>query len=338
MLTRRAVLAGTAVLAAPAVRAQNLEPVSIGLLRLASSGAVFIAQEKGYFREAGLQVELKPFTAAQQVPTAVTAGDADFGVTGLTAGFYNLAGRGALRIIAGQSREAPGFQLNAYMVTHAAYDAGFRTLRDFPGKRVAITTAGSTFHYSLGILARKYNFDIARVTMVQLQTLPNMAAAFKGGQVEAVLAPVTLARQLESENAGRILGWVGDETPWQLGALFTSPAMITNRRATAERFLRGYLRGCADYNRAFNQRNAQGGEVQGEGYADLIAILSRVLSQPANLVAVGLPFVDPQGRLDVQDIYDQVAFWQSANLARDVDARAIVDLSFIQGHINVPRG
>ncbi len=111
MLTRRAAILGTAgaVLAAPVVRAQA-ERVSIGLLRLASSGAVFIAQEKGYFREAGLEVELKPFTAAQQVPTAVTAGDADFGVTGLTAGFYNLAGRGALRMIAGQSREAPGFQ------------------------------------------------------------------------------------------------------------------------------------------------------------------------------------------------------------------------------------
>ena len=30
----------------------------------------------------------------------------------------------------------------------------------------------------------------------------------------------------------------GDETPWQLGALFTSPKMIESRKATVERFVR----------------------------------------------------------------------------------------------------
>lgn len=312
--------------------------VSIGVLRLSSSGPIFIADARGYFRAEGLEPELKFFTAAQQVPVAVTSGDAEFGVTGLTAGFFNLAGRGALRIIASQSREEPGYQLVAYMVTNQAYANGLTSLRDLPGRRIGITTVGSTFHYSLGLLARKYNFDLARVTMVPLQQLPNMAAAFKGGQVDAILSPVTLARQLEAENAGRIIGWVGDETPWQLGALFTSPRMIEQRRPVVEAFVRAYLRGAADYNRAFNQRDAAGREVQGEGYREMIEILARVLQQPADRVAEGLPFVDPQGRLNVQDIHDQVAFWQATGQAsRDVDARAIIDLSFVQGHFNLPR-
>ena len=113
--------------------AQKLEKVTVGALALSSSGAVFIARDKGYFKEQGLDVETRIFTAAQQVPVAVTSGDVDFGVTGLTAGFYNLAGRGALKIIAAQSREAPGFQLVAYMVTKKAYDAGFTSLKDFGG-------------------------------------------------------------------------------------------------------------------------------------------------------------------------------------------------------------
>jgi NitT/TauT family transport system substrate-binding protein len=312
--------------------------ISVGVLRLSSSGPVFIADARGYFREQGLEVALTFFTAAQQVPVAVTSGDAEFGVTGLTAGFFNLAGRGALRIIASQSREEPGFPLVAYMATNQAYEGGLRSLRDLAGRRIGITTVGSTFHYSLGLLARKYDFDLARVTMVPLQQLPNMAAAFKGGQVDAILAPATLARQLEAEHAGRVLGWVGDETPWQLGALFTSPRMIEQRREVVQRFVRAYLRGCADYNRAFNQRNAAGQVVQGEGYADALAILARVLQQPPALVADGLPFVDAGGRLNVQDIYDQVSFWQTNGQAsRDVDARAIVDLSFVDGHFNVPR-
>ena len=321
------------------VVAQTLEKVSIGVLKLASSGPLFIAMARGHFRAQGLEVEPKYFTAAAQVPVAVTSGDADFGVTGLTAGFYNLAGRGALKMIAGQSREEPGFQLNAYMATAKAWEEGLRDLKGYAGKRVAITTAGSTFHYSLGLLARKYGFDMASVTMVALQQLPAMAAAFKGNQVEGIVIPVTLARQLEAEAGGRILGWVGDETPWQLGALFTSPRAIEQRRATVEKFTRAWAMGCADYHAAFNARDAQGRAVKGAGYDELLDVLARAVEQPAARVADGLPFVDPQARLDVGDIHSQVAFWAAEKQLRgEVDARAIVDTSFVAGHFNIPRG
>jgi NitT/TauT family transport system substrate-binding protein len=315
--------------------AQQLQKVSVGLLRLSSSGAVFIAKEKGYFREQGLDADLKIMTAAQQVPVAVTSGDADFGVTGLTAGFFNLAGRGALKIIGAQSREEKGYQLNAYMVTNKAAEGGFNSLKEFTGKRLAVTTTGSTFHYSIGILAAKYGFDVKSVTLVPLQSLPNMAAAFKGGQVDATIAPVTVARQLEAEGAGKIIGWVGDETPWQLGALFTSPKMIAEKRAVAEKFVRAYIKGAHDYHVAFNARD-KGQEIRGPGYDEAIAILAKTLEQPADRVRVGLPYVDPEARLNVADVYNQVEFWQSQGLVdRNVDAKAILDLSFVKGHFNL---
>jgi len=74
-----------------------------------SSAPVFIAQDKGYFREAGLDVELKFFDAAQPIAVATTSGDVDFGITAFTAGLYNLAGRGTLKVIGGMSREKAGY-------------------------------------------------------------------------------------------------------------------------------------------------------------------------------------------------------------------------------------
>ena len=329
-------LAALCLVAVPAA-AQKLQKVSLGALRLSSSGAVFIAMDKGYFREQGLDVELKIFTAAQQVPVAVTSGDVDLGVTGLTAGFYNLAGKGALKIIASQSREAPGYELVSYMVTNKAYEAGFRSVKDFPGHRVATTTTGSTFHYSLGLLAQKYKFDVKSITLVALQTLPNMSAAFKGATVDATLAPVTTTRALEAAGAGKVLGWVGDETPWQLGALFTSPRMIAEHRPVVEKFIRAYVKGARDYHLAFNARD-KGKPVRGPGYDEAIAVLSKVLEQPPERVRDGLPYVDPDGRLDVGDIYNQVAFWQSQGLVdRSVEAGAVLDLSFVKGHFNLPK-
>jgi len=315
----------------------SAQKISIGVLRLASSGAIFIAHDKGYFAAEGLETDIKPFTAAQQVPLAVTSGDVDFGVTGLTAGFFNLAGKGALKIIAAQSREEPAFHLVGYMVSNVAYERGFHSLQEFPGKRVGITTVGSTLEYSLGLLARKYRFDIKSVTLVPLQSLPNMAAAFKGGQVDAILAPANVARQLEADKAGRVLGWVGDETPWQLGALFTSPRMIETRRPVVGKFIRAYLRATADYNRAFNSKDAAGKLMKSPGYDELLAILAKWVQQPPERVAEALPFVDAGGRLNVGDIYEQVAFWQrQGQVDPSVDAKTILDLSWVAGHYNLP--
>src|ERR1700704_4180992 len=91
----RAALMGLLAWSAAAT-AQADEPMKarIGVLRLSSSAPVFIAQDKGYFREAGLDVELKFFDAAQPIAVATTSGDVDFGITAFTAGLYNLAGKG----------------------------------------------------------------------------------------------------------------------------------------------------------------------------------------------------------------------------------------------------
>jgi NitT/TauT family transport system substrate-binding protein len=330
-------LLGLAALLLPgAVQAQT--KVSVGALRLTSSGPIFIALDKGYFREQGLDVELKLFTAAAQPPLAVVSGDVDFAVTGLTASFYNLAAKGGVKIIGAQSREEPGFNLVAYMVTNDAYAKGFHALKDFAGKSVATTTTGSTFHYSLGKLAQKYGFDINSVVLRQLNALPAMQAAFKGGQVDATLIPVNGARQLEKEGTGRILGWVGDETPWQLGALFTSPRNIVERRPVVEAFVRAYQKAATAYHKAFNARDASGKIVRGEGFDDMMRIMAAAMQQPAELLEVGLPYVDPKGRLLVDDIYNQLAFWQSVNLVdKGAKAKDMLDLTFIQGHFNVPK-
>ena len=83
----RLVLAGLLALSATGIaRADDVLKARIGVLRLSSSAPVFIAQDKGYFRDAGLDIELKFFDAAQPIAVATTSGDIDFGITAFTAG------------------------------------------------------------------------------------------------------------------------------------------------------------------------------------------------------------------------------------------------------------
>ena len=65
-MIRKTVLAALAMLAMSAA-ASAQEKVSIAALRFVSSAPIFIAQEKGYFKDAGLEIEFKYFQAAQQI-------------------------------------------------------------------------------------------------------------------------------------------------------------------------------------------------------------------------------------------------------------------------------
>ncbi len=217
------------VVASSSGRCDELLKAKVGVLRLSSSAPVFIAQDKGYFREAGLEIELKFFDAAQPIAVATTSGDIDFGITAFTAGLYNLAGKGTLKVIGGMSREKAGYPLIGYFASNNAYAAGLKTPKDLAGKRIAVTQVGSSFHYSLGLLADKYGFKLSDIKVLPLQSLSNAAAALKGETVDAALLPASTARTLMDADGAKLLGWVGDETPWQLGALFASPKTLADK-------------------------------------------------------------------------------------------------------------
>jgi NitT/TauT family transport system substrate-binding protein len=303
------------------------ETLRVGVLRLASSGPVFIAAERGYYAAEGLEVELRFFDAAQPVAVATVAGDVDIGITGLTAGFYNLAGKGALHIIGAQSREEPGYHLIAYVASNQAFEHGLKTLRDLPGHAVAITQVGSTFHYSAGLIAQKLGFALSSLKLVPLQSMGNMAAAIKGNQVDAALIPGTVALPMVARGEAHALGWVGDETPWQLGAIFAGRAAVEHRASLA-RFLAAYRRGGHDFYDAFLTKDASGRQRQSDQAEALLAIIAKYAGQPPDQLRNGIPYIDPDATLLVDDIYRQVAWYQSEGLVdRSVDAAGILDLS-----------
>ena len=59
-------------LATPAISMNK--KIKVGALRFTSHSASFIAYERGYFEEAGLDVEFKFFQAAQPMAVAIASG------------------------------------------------------------------------------------------------------------------------------------------------------------------------------------------------------------------------------------------------------------------------
>jgi NitT/TauT family transport system substrate-binding protein len=319
-----------ALAASPDARADEPLKAKIGVLRLSSSAPVFIAQDKGYFREAGLDIELKFFDAAQPIAVATTSGDVDFGVTAFTAGLYNLAGKGTLKVIGGMSREKAGFPLIGYFASNNAFAAGLKTPKDLAGKRVAVTQVGSSFHYSLGLLADKYGFKLADVKVLPLQSLSNAAAALKGETVDAALLPVSTARTLIDAGGAKLLGWAGDETPWQLGAVFASTKTLADKPLVTK--LLGVLaRADREHHDVILASVADGKAPINETTKPLLEIIAKYTNLPVEQVVGNCAYIDPDGKLDVRNVGNQIGWLQEQGFVdKGFDVDTIIAKDYVK--------
>jgi NitT/TauT family transport system substrate-binding protein len=327
----RLALAGLLALTVSATaRAEDVLKAKVGVLRLSSSAPVFIAQDKGYFREAGLEIELKFFDAAQPIAVATTSGDIDFGITAFTSGLYNLAGKGTLKVIGGMSREKAGYHLIGYFASNNAYAAGLKTPKDLAGKRIAVTQVGSTFHYSLGLLADKYGLKLAEMKVLPLQSLSNAAAALKGGTVDAALLPASTARKLMDDGGAKLLGWVGDETPWQIGAVFASPKTLTDK-PLATKLLAALARADREYHDVILASVKDGNAEVNDKTKPLLEIIAKYTNLPVEQVVGNCAYIDPDGKLDVKNVGNQIEWLQEQGFVdKGFNVDAIVAKEYVK--------
>ena len=308
--------------AAPA----RAETIKIGLLKTTSSAVAVIAIKRGYFAAEGLDAQLVPFDAAEPVAVAVTSGDIDFGITGLTAGLYALGSQ--LRIISGHLQEHPGFHANAIVASNKAYDAGLKTVKDLAGHSVGVTQIGSSLHYSVALVAEKSGIALDSLRIVPLQSNANVASAVSGGQVDAAATLGNFASPAIARGAVKLLAWAGDIAPWQFGALITSAKEADQQPDRVKRFLAAMHKGQHDYHDAFT---APDGTRQDEADAAAIfAILADYLGQTREQMEPALAYVDGQGRLDVKDVLHQIDWYRAHGFLKNaVDGATLIDKRFV---------
>lgn len=319
-------------LALVAATARGGEPIKIGIVKTLAVGPIFVAQERGYFAAEGLDAELVYIDAAEPIAVAAASGAIDFGVTGLSAGFYSLAAQGALKMIAAGNREMPGFKNAGYLASNRAWDGGLTSLGGLAGHAVAVTQRGGMLDYDLALAIEHYKLDPASVRILALQSNPNMSSAIAGGQTDAAVFPVTPAMVILGKGQAKLLGWVGDMVPYgQANAAFTSTKTANDRHDTVAHFLAAYRKGARDYHDAF--AGADETRRDGPTAPAILDILHKYTGQTVEQIDQAIPWVDADARLDVSDIAHQIAWFHDqgevkaeAKLANVVDARYVVPL------------
>jgi len=308
--------------------AAELTKIKIGVLKVSACGPVFIAKEKGYFAKEGLDAELLSFDAPTVVSQGVMAGDLDFGLAAVSAGFFNTASQGAMRVIAGDGDESPGFRGLVAIASNQAYDAGVKSLKDLAGHSFAITAAGTIQQYDLGVIAKKYGFDYASLRMLPLGSFPNMVSAVVGGSADAAFPGVTPARQALAGAKVHNLAWLGDELSMQIAVVTTTAKHADQDPDLVKRFLAVFRMGLKDYHDAFTGPDERPHD--GPGAAEDYAIIAKHTEVPLETMKLGLIHLDAEGRLNVADVMNQIAWYKSQGMVKpEVDGAKIIDKRYV---------
>lgn len=296
--------------------------VEIGLLKLTSSAPLFIALEKGFFEDEGLDAKAKWFEAAQPISVATAGGDVQVGATGITASLYNMVASGEkLVIVADKGREQEGYSSSALLVPN---DSTVATIKDLKGKKIGITQTGSTYHYMVGRLLEVHGLTTDDVELVPLNSIPGLMETLESKQVDAILLNEPNVSRVVSEGYGKVISHVGEEIEYQTSGIFFSKDFAANTDA-ATKFLKAYAKATRYYYDAVLNK-VDGEIVPGENYEEVVKIIAKYTDQEEELIKKGLPYMDRDGKLLASDIQTQIDWYTKHKLIDgSIDSAEIVN-------------
>jgi NitT/TauT family transport system substrate-binding protein len=249
---RRRLLQGGAAAAAlglagmPFARAQGAPKLRIGYWPVAAGLPFFAAIEKGYFKEAGLDVEPLKFAGAQQVMEAMLAGRSD--------GSSN--GTGSANLAIGEIAQPGLFKIfctNPSNATHVleefivAKDSPVKVMADLKGKRVASGPGIQNVTLAKTMLERS---GAGTMSVTELP-IGQHVAAIAAGQVDAIytLEPTGTVGRMNGTTrvleAGVVAHYVlGDpQAPWHGGSASLTTEFLKKSPDVARRYIAAYARG-----------------------------------------------------------------------------------------------
>lgn len=134
--------------------------LNVGAMRFVSHAPSYIAFERGYFTEAGLDVEFDFFEAAQPMAVAIASGDTGYAMTAISGGLISLADKGVAKVVGGALAEEQGIPGQKILASNQANEAGLTSPADLDGRSFGMTQAGSSFHYMGAKIAQAEGVEV----------------------------------------------------------------------------------------------------------------------------------------------------------------------------------
>ena len=261
----------------------------------AATAPLYIALEKGYFSEAGLDVDLVPIKASSDIPALLAAGDVDFGTGQPNATFYNAAAAGiddpvvlATNAYDEQTR-LPGLLVRKDLIDAGEVDGA----GDLTGRTVAVIGPSTSSQYFAEAAIRADGGDPSTVEFT-VMGLPDMLSALSNGKVDAAWMFEPLASTAISEDIAVPVTAVGEVAPGFPTWLQASEKVVSAQPEAVEDFVGASIKALEFYDAALE-----------EGRRDeVVEILTEytAMDDPSDWEDTELPTVSTDGAIDAASV------------------------------------
>jgi len=158
---------------------EQLEKIVLGAETAPHAAPVWIAENKGYFREQALQVEIKEFESGRTaLRSMLNAEGIDIATAAQTPVVLNSFSRNDYAIVAGMVYSENDVKILARQ------DRGINAAANLKGKTVGITS-GSSGHFFLGLFMAYYMMRVSDVKTIDMEPA-HLSQALIEGQVDAI--------------------------------------------------------------------------------------------------------------------------------------------------------
>jgi len=309
------------------VYAKDLLEVPIGIAPTMSSVGVFIAKEKGYFKEQGIKPVINPFKAsgAKMVPF-LASGQLYVAGGNINAGMYNAVAHDIpIKIVADKGTVTPNHGYLALIVRKDHIDSGrYKSYKDLKGMTMAVTAKGVSQEIVTEMYLQKVGLSLKDIKLITLGYSDiNIAMANKSIDASIQIEPF-VAAAVKNDFAVRVAGDDEIYPNQQSAVIFMSPMFMEKHPKEAQGWVTAYIKGLRDYNDAYEK---------GKNKDEIINILTKYTRiKDASVYEKAYPVgLHPEGDLNVEGLKNDAKwFYERGYVKKLPEIDKIVDLSLVK--------
>jgi NitT/TauT family transport system substrate-binding protein len=291
------------ILAVLAVAAARAEPITIAIVPSVPAASTLIAEEKGYFRAAGLDVKIERIDSMGKAVAFLAANHVQVAQGGLNAGIFNAMGQGLPVILALDGGSTP---LYHKIVVRRGLEDRIKTPADLKGRTIGLSAPGSTSMYELALTLASAGLTLKDVEVKHL-AFSQMATALANGALDAALAVAPFTALIVERDIGT--PWIDPEAGYIKPLPMTSVAYVVNTDWAAQnpdvarRLMLALARGSRDYCQAYHH---------GPNRGEMLDVLMkhRIATDRALLDRMDWQARNPDGAFSLASVTDIQAFFK----------------------------
>jgi len=227
---------------APGQKAEDTN-LKMGLLPILDVIPFYVAEQKGYFKDEGINVELVPVKSAQERDALMQAGEIDGMLNDLiSTGLFNRDDV-QIKIVATARRaypESPQFRVLA------APGSGITSAQDLAGVPVGISQ-NTVIEYITDRLLEAEGLSPDQIEIVEVSAIPVRFEQLMAGQIQAATLPDPLGQGAMAAGATLVVD-DSQYTQYSQSVLSFSTAAVESQPNTIKKFLNAWNRAVKDLN------------------------------------------------------------------------------------------